>query len=118
MELTSKAYGALAIAVLRGLKKDGKLDKASFPSLETLLQGITGEELAKEKGAKAWHMEGEVCREDQRDPAFSLTPIWKEYRSYLKGVPEGPMRGPSWDICNWSEADKRAFQFDFMDSDI
>ncbi|KAJ3532476.1 hypothetical protein NMY22_g7726 [Coprinellus aureogranulatus] len=41
VELTNKLYGALAVALLRGLKKAGRLDKESFPSLEYLLKGIT-----------------------------------------------------------------------------
>ncbi|KAJ2931715.1 hypothetical protein H1R20_g5504, partial [Candolleomyces eurysporus] len=175
--LTIKTYGALAVAVLRGLKKDNKLDQASYPSLESLLHGIvdlaetldkddadyamvargiarrlfkdktdadfaleqkqreewletiTDEEdrneltpiiqdMAKENGAEPWYMEGDVCSEDKKISSLSLTPIWKEYKSHLAGVPEGPMKGPSWDIRNWSDADKRSFQLNFMDSDM
>ncbi|RXW21964.1 hypothetical protein EST38_g3917 [Candolleomyces aberdarensis] len=178
VKLTIKTYGALAVAVLRGLKKDNKLDQASFPSLESLLHAIvdtaemldeddadyamvargiarrlfkdkteadfaleqkqreewlatiTDEEdrneltpiiqdMAKENGvAEPWYMKGDVLSEDKRISSLSLTPVWKEYKSHLADVPEGPMKGPSWDIRNWSDADKRPFQFNFMGSDM
>ena len=177
VKLTQKVYGALAVAVLRGLKKDNKLDQASLPSLESLLHAIVDcaetlgdddadyasvargiarrlfkdktdadfaleqkqreswlatitdeedreeltsiiQEMAKEKGEKPWYMKGSVCSEDKRISSLSLTPVWKEYKTYLSGVPEGPMRGPSWDIRHWSDAEKRPFQFKFMDSDM
>lgn len=40
VRITNKAYGALAVAVMRGLKKTGRLSKESFPSLECLLRNI------------------------------------------------------------------------------
>lgn len=40
VEISNKAYGALAVAVMRGLKKANRLNKESFPSLEYLLRNI------------------------------------------------------------------------------
>ena len=179
VEVTNKVYGALAVAVLRGLKKAGRLDKEAFPSLESLLKNITsvGETLegvgcdsdyvpvargiarrlfkdkskadleleqkqreewfkgikdkeekeimapamksiAKEKEGKQWYMKGEVANEDARNSSLSLGPVYKEYKAFLSEVPKFPMKGPSWDIADWTPAEKKAFSFDgMMDSD-
>jgi hypothetical protein len=88
-------------------------DEEDRKKLTSIIQDI-----AKERREKPWYMKGDVCSEDKRISSLSLTPVWKEYRTYLAGVPEGPMRGPSWDIRDWSDAEKRPFQFKFMDSDM
>ena len=68
-------------------------------------------EAEREKKRQAsWWKDGE---EDFKDPDFSYTRVWKEYKSYLAGVPDGPLRGPPyWDISDWSESEKRAFSLD------
>jgi len=37
-QLTNQAYGACLVAILRGLKKAGRLDVTNFLSLETILR--------------------------------------------------------------------------------
>ena len=68
-------------------------------------------EAEREKKRQApWWKDGE---EDFKDPDFSYTRVWKEYKGYLTGVPDGPLRGPPyWDISDWSESEKRAFSLD------
>ncbi|KAF8897760.1 hypothetical protein BD779DRAFT_1608275 [Infundibulicybe gibba] len=41
-KLTDKACGALVVALLRGLKKEGRLNAESFPSLRFFLQNVAG----------------------------------------------------------------------------
>ena len=175
VKVTNKVYGALAVAVLRGLKKAGRLDKQSFPSLESLLEGIASlgetlegagcksayipvargiarrlfkdkskadfeleqkwreewfknikdkeekklmapamESIAKDKEEDRWYMKGDVANEDARNSSLSLGPVYKEYKTFLNDVPKYPMKGPSWDIAEWTPAEKKAFSFDGM----
>lgn len=39
VEMTNKVYGALLVNILRGLKKEDRLDASHFPCLESLLRG-------------------------------------------------------------------------------
>ncbi|RDB19905.1 hypothetical protein Hypma_012756 [Hypsizygus marmoreus] len=39
-KITNSAYGALVVALLRGLEKGGRLDTASFPALERFLKNV------------------------------------------------------------------------------
>ncbi|KIM46333.1 hypothetical protein M413DRAFT_36146, partial [Hebeloma cylindrosporum] len=175
VDVTNKTIGASAIAVLRGLDKENKLDAAHFPSLEALLKnlvtlseemdgssygllckaiarrifsdkseeelnleisqmeewvdGLDDEEkeeasaelkaLKKKREApefKPWYNKGKVCDEKTKNPDFTLSRVWKEYKDYISGAPSLPMRGPAkWDISKWTAAERRPFEFDAMD---
>ncbi|KAK7470407.1 hypothetical protein VKT23_001833 [Stygiomarasmius scandens] len=181
IKMTNKAYGCLIVGLIRGLKKDNRLDPSRFPSLECFLKNVTefcglmksqgcnsdydrvckavGHRLFKNKTdeqraqeiawAQAWwdnlkkdgdnddSMEGEdedededdedndgrswfhgadEADEDMKDPDFSRERVWKEYKDYLRGVPDCPMRGPPyWDISEWEEQDKKPFLFSSME---
>jgi hypothetical protein len=56
-----------------------------------------------------WYLDDEdEGEEDGRE--VKLTPAWKEYKGYLRGVPTRPLRGPpNWDISKWSDAQKAPF---------
>lgn len=41
VELTNSAFGAIAVAVLKGLKKEGRLNAEALPSLEYCLKNIS-----------------------------------------------------------------------------
>lgn len=56
--------------------------------------------------------------EDDRDPDYVLSRIWKEYKEYLSSVPTMPMRGPAdWDISKWATEEKKEFEFDAGERD-
>lgn len=171
VEVTNKAIGASAIAVLRGLDKENKLDAVHFPSLEkNLVDGMSGSSYAplcnaiarrvfsdksenefaleisqmkewinglddedkeeasadlkaleKERKApafKPWYNKGKVCDEKVKNPDFTLSRVWKEYKDYISEVPTLPMRGPAkWDISKWTTAERKPFEFGAMDDE-
>jgi len=181
VEITNRAIGASAIAVLRGLDKENKLDGTHFPSLETLLKNLVTlggemdgmcesssygllcnaiarrvfkdkskeeftleitqmkewidgrdeedkeeasaelkalEEERKSPEFKPWYRKGKVCNEKDKNPDFTLSRVWKEYKEYISGVPSLPMRGPAkWDISKWTAAERRPFEFSAMDDE-
>ncbi|KDR83899.1 hypothetical protein GALMADRAFT_86570 [Galerina marginata CBS 339.88] len=73
---------------------------------------------ARGKRVKPWYAKGDVCDENDSDPDFKLSRVWKDYKECLSGVPRLPMRGPpKWDLSKWSAAERRAFEFGAMDDD-
>lgn len=122
-------YAKLARAIARRLFKDKTeadlaLEKARLnewvESVEDKEEKDEIEAELKEKeeedddgSGKPWFKKGKICDEDEKDPDWVLTRVWKEYKSHLSSVPSGPMRGPgSWDISKWSAAQKKPFEFD------
>lgn len=146
-DLTNKAYGACLVTVLRGLKKEGRLDATHFPSLETIMKNAASwgsamkdmacisdydlvckaigrrlfkdkseavialekarlnkwmESLSKEEQAemkdededeededetKPWYTGGRDSDEDAKNPDFTLSRIWKEYKVFQLCLP-------------------------------
>jgi len=71
------------------------------------------EEAAEGRVNKPWYAGGD---EDDKDPDYALSRVWKEYKDYLVGCPTVPVRGPiEWDISKWSPAERKDFSFDNMD---
>ena len=72
-------------------------------------------EMEKEHQKKPWYAGGTSSDEQDKDRDFVLSRVWKEYKGYLATVSKGPMRGPgSWDISQWTAAQRREFAFDEM----
>ncbi|KDQ18622.1 hypothetical protein BOTBODRAFT_29001 [Botryobasidium botryosum FD-172 SS1] len=59
--LTNKAYGACLVATLRTLSEEGRLDRANFPSLETLLSRAAswGKDMFSISAGSDYHL---VCK--------------------------------------------------------
>ena len=70
-------------------------------------------EASKGKQVKHWFSEGEVCDEDVKNTDFTLSRIWKEYKSHTKDI----SGRNEWDLTKWSEAERKACSFDAMDDD-
>jgi len=124
----SSHYAKLARAIARRLFKDKTeadlaLEKARLNEwVESFEDKKERDEIKadlKEKeeedddgSEKSWFKKGKICDEDEKDPDWVLSRVWKEYKSHLSSVPSGPMRGPgSWDINKWSAAQKKPFEF-------
>jgi hypothetical protein len=61
---------------------------------------------------KAWYAGGKASDEHDKDPDYTLSRVWREYREFLFTVPTKPLRGPpNWDISKWSEAQRQPFKF-------
>jgi hypothetical protein len=86
---------------------------------ESVRAGMKQDEEEREEDEKPWYARACAGDEDDKDPDYALTRVWKEYKDYLVNTPTMPMRGPMiWDISKWSEEEKREFSFDNMDSDF
>jgi len=70
-------------------------------------------EASKGKQVNYWFSEGEVCDEDVKNTDFTLSRIWKEYKSHTKDI----SGRNEWDLTKWSEAERKACSFDAMDDD-
>lgn len=122
-------YAKLARAIARRLFKDKTEEDLALEKarLNEFIESIEDKEERDEVKAdlkekeeedddeseKFWFRKGEICDEDEKDPDWVLSRVWKEYKSHLSSVPSGPMRGPgSWDINKWSAAQKKPFEFE------
>ncbi|KAJ3508653.1 hypothetical protein NLJ89_g5636 [Agrocybe chaxingu] len=68
--------------------------------------------IASGKKVKPWYAKGKVCDEDDNDPDFKLSRVWKEYK---KLAPTDPKRD-RYDISKWSAEERSKSSFDSMDT--
>ncbi|KAF5333277.1 hypothetical protein D9611_002577 [Ephemerocybe angulata] len=117
VKLTNKAYGALAVAVLKGLKKESRLDKASFPSLECLLESMSVvAEMMEGCGCKCVY--GKVARNiarrlfnDKSEADFALEQKQREeWFNALTDMEEKEAMAPGMnDRADWKKAKAEAW---------
>ena len=127
------SYGRLCNAIARRVFSD-KSEKEfalEIGQMKEWIDGLDDEEkeevsadlkaLEKKRKApefKPWYNKGKVCDEKVKDPDFTLSRVWKEYKEYISGAPSLPMRGPAkWDISKWTAAERRPFEFSQMDDE-
>jgi hypothetical protein len=119
----SPDYGRVCKAIGRRLFEDKPEAYVAMEEarLEEWIKGLEAEDRAEvEEGMKvkeneAWYAGGKSSDEQDKNPDFVLSRVWKEYKEHLATIPKGPMRGPgTWDISKWTTAQKKEFQFEFM----
>lgn len=69
-------------------------------------------ELASKEDEKPWWFDGMEGIEEERNPDFSLSRVWNEYKEFMADTPNSPFYGPPiWDLDKWTEADKKPYAF-------
>lgn len=105
-----------ALAQARLQEWTNTLDPTSQNLVRRRLKEITDEEaeaIAEGKSKEPWFAGANEGDEDEANPDFVLSRVWKEYKQYLAGSPSMPLRGPpNWDISSWTAEQKRLFEFD------
>lgn len=102
----SKSKETLALEKARVEEYIKTFDKKEQKDMRAMVK----EAAEEKKGQAPWWEGGD---EHLKDADLSYTRVWKEYKGYLGGVDDEPLRGPPyWDISDWSEAEKKPFLFD------
>ncbi|KIK67821.1 hypothetical protein GYMLUDRAFT_54564 [Collybiopsis luxurians FD-317 M1] len=97
-----------------GITEDQKqLEKAMVEEWMKKLD-IKEEDEDEDEANGQWFSKADLDDENLKDPDFTLSRTWKDYKDYIRGGPLGPFRGPSWDISSWSADEKRPFLFESM----
>lgn len=131
--MCDSSYGPLCNAIARRVFKDKSKKEFALEisQMKEWINGLDDEDkeeasaelkaLEKERkapGFKPWYTKGKICDENLKNPDFTLSRVWKEYKEYISGAPSLPLRGPpKWDINKWTAAEKRPFEFSAMDDD-
>ncbi|TFY70326.1 hypothetical protein EVG20_g2688 [Dentipellis fragilis] len=63
----------------------------------------------EEKDEGVWFDGASADDVNTKDDSFKITPVWKAYKECIASFPDGPMRGPCWDLTEWSAAEKKQF---------
>lgn len=80
----------------------------------TLDEVDDGDDVDDEEGRAPWYAGNADAELDDDD--FILWRTWKEYKEYLAGIPNKPLRGPpKWDLTKWTQAEKAPFLLDNQD---